>query len=117
MAKMAQDCVFCKILSGEIPSDVVYEDDDVLAFKDIDPQAPVHIVIIPKKHYDSILSVSAGDPIISHIHMVVNRLALKLGIADEGFRVVNNCGVAGGQSVPHLHYHLLGGRNMEWPPG
>lgn len=109
--------MFCKIVAGEIPATVVYEDDAVLAFKDIAPQAPVHVVIIPKEHYDSILSVPAGDDIISHIHTVANRIVLKLGIADEGFRLVNNCGEAGGQTVPHLHYHLLGGRNMEWPPG
>ena len=114
---MAEDCLFCKIAAGEIPATVVYEDDAVLAFKDIAPQAPVHVVIIPKEHYDSILSVPAGDDIISHIHTVANRLVLKLGIADDGFRLVNNCGEAGGQTVPHLHYHLLGGRNMEWPPG
>jgi len=114
---MSQDCIFCKIVAGEIPSEKVYEDDLVLAFKDIDPQAPVHIIIIPKKHYDSILSVSAGDPIIGHIQTVVNRLALKFGIANDGFRLVNNCGVDGGQSVPHLHFHLLGGRSMAWPPG
>ncbi|MDD4691501.1 MAG: histidine triad nucleotide-binding protein [Eubacterium aggregans] len=114
---MAEDCLFCKIAAGEIPATVVYEDDAVLAFKDIAPQAPVHVVIIPKEHYDSILSVPAGDDIISHIHTVANRIVLKLGIADDGFRLVNNCGEAGGQTVPHLHYHLLGGRNMEWPPG
>ncbi|MEG1432042.1 MULTISPECIES: histidine triad nucleotide-binding protein [Eubacterium] len=114
---MAEDCLFCKIATGEIPATVVYEDNAVLAFKDIAPQAPVHVVIIPKEHYDSILSVPAGDDIISHIHTVANRIVLKLGIADDGFRLVNNCGEAGGQTVPHLHYHLLGGRKMEWPPG
>ncbi|MEG2643349.1 MAG: histidine triad nucleotide-binding protein, partial [Eubacterium sp.] len=106
---MAEDCLFCKIATGEIPATVVYEDNAVLAFKDIAPQAPVHVVIIPKEHYDSILSVPAGDDIISHIHTVANRIVLKLGIADDGFRLVNNCGEAGGQTVPHLHYHLLGG--------
>jgi histidine triad (HIT) family protein len=114
---MDPDCLFCKIIAGEIPSTKVYEDDDVLAFKDIDPQAPIHFVLIPKKHYDSVLSVPAGDPIISHIMTVANRLALKYEIADSGFRLVNNCGVAGGQTVPHLHFHLLGGRDMQWPPG
>lgn len=114
---MDQDCLFCKIAAGDVPSTKVYEDDLVYAFNDIDPQAPVHVIIIPKKHYDSILSVSAGDSIISHIFVVANRLALKLGIADDGFRVVNNCGEAGGQTVPHLHFHLLGGRSMQWPPG
>ncbi len=111
------DCIFCKIVSGEIPSTVVYEDEQVIAFNDIDPQAPIHVVIIPKEHFESILSVPAGNEIISHIHTVANRIVLKLGIADKGFRLVNNCGVDGGQTVPHLHYHLLGGRYMEWPPG
>lgn len=114
---MAEDCLFCKIVKGEIPSKIVYEDDFVLAFEDIDPQAPVHILIIPKKHYDSLLTVSAGDGVISHIHTAAVRLALKLGIADTGFRLVNNCGTEGGQTVHHLHYHLLGKRQMQWPPG
>lgn len=114
---MAEDCLFCKIVAGDIPSDKVYEDEKVLAFKDIDPQAPVHVIIIPKAHYANILSVSAGDDIITHIHMAANRIALKLGLADEGFRLVSNIGQAGGQTVPHLHYHLLGGRNLQWPPG
>lgn len=114
---MSESCIFCKIAAGEIPSTIVYEDDYVLAFEDVNPVAPVHILIIPRKHYDSILSVSAGDEVISHIHTAANRLALKLGIADKGFRLVNNCGEDGGQTVHHLHYHLLGGRQMEWPPG
>ncbi len=114
---MSEDCLFCKIAKGEIPSTIVYEDDDVIAFNDIDPQAPVHVLIIPKEHYDSILSVPAGSDLISHIHTVAIRIALKLGIADSGFRLVNNTGVDGGQTVHHLHYHLLGGRSMQWPPG
>ncbi|WKY43466.1 histidine triad nucleotide-binding protein [Eubacteriaceae bacterium ES2] len=114
---MSQDCLFCKIVKNELPSEKVYEDDLVLAFNDIAPQAPVHVVIIPKAHYESILSISAGDEIIGHIHSVANRIALKLGIADSGFRLVNNCGKDGNQTVPHLHYHLLGGRPMLWPPG
>ncbi len=114
---MEQDCIFCKIAAGEIPSDIVYEDDDVLAFKDIAPQAPVHVVIIPKKHFSSILNVSAGDPIVSQLMNAANRIALKFGLADSGFRLVCNCGKDGGQTVGHLHYHLLGGRGLEWPPG
>jgi len=111
------DCLFCKIISGDIPADVVYEDEKVIAFKDIEPQAPVHVVIVPKQHYASILAVPAGSDLVSHVFMVANRIALKTGIANDGFRVVNNCGVAGGQTVNHLHFHLLGGRDMAWPPG
>ncbi len=114
---MPDDCIFCKIVKGELPSKKVHEDDIVYAFEDINPQAPIHVVIIPKEHYDSVLSVPAGNNVISHIHTVANRIALKLGIADKGFRLVNNCGADGGQTVPHLHYHLLGGRALQWPPG
>lgn len=114
---MAEDCVFCKIVNGEIPSEIVYEDEDVMAFKDADPQAPVHVVIIPKKHYDSILAIPAGDEILGKIQTAVGRVALKCGVAEDGFRVVNNCGEMGGQTVPHVHFHFLAGRNMKWPPG
>ena len=112
-----EDCIFCKITRKEIPAEIVYEDDKVIAIKDINPQAPVHVLIIPKEHYDSILTVPAGNYIISDIHMVANRLALKFGIVDSGFRLVNNCGEDGGQTVDHIHYHLLGGRELTWPPG
>lgn len=114
---MDENCIFCKIANGELPSEIVYEDDDVLAFKDIAPQAPVHIVIIPKQHYQSVLTVPPGDPIYAHMLSAANRVALKLGIADDGFRIVCNCGKDGGQTVGHLHFHLLGGREMAWPPG
>ncbi len=114
---MSEDCLFCKIVRNEIPSEKVFEDDLVLAFRDINPQAPVHIIIIPKKHYESILSISAGDEIIGHIHLVANRIALNKGIAETGFRLVNNCGRDGNQTIGHLHYHLLGGRPLLWPPG
>lgn len=112
-----EDCLFCRIARKEIPAQIVYEDDMVLAIKDINPQAPVHVLIFPKEHFDSILTVPAGNDIISSIHIVANRLALKFGIVDSGFRLVNNCGEQGGQTVLHLHYHLLGGRNLNWPPG
>ena len=111
------DCLFCKIASKEIPGEMVYEDDNVIAIKDINPQAPIHLLLIPKEHYDSVLTVPAGNEIITQIHTVANRLALKFGIVDAGFRLVNNCGEDGGQTVLHLHYHLLGGRNLSWPPG
>ncbi len=112
-----EDCLFCSIANKEIPADIVYEDDKVIAINDIAPQAPVHIIILPIQHFDNILNVPAGNDIISHIHTVANRLAIKHDIAQSGFRLVNNCGPDGGQTVDHLHYHLLGGRYMEWPPG
>ncbi len=112
-----QDCLFCKIANKEIPSEIVYEDDRVVAFKDIAPQAPVHIVVIPREHFDSILNVPAGNDIVSHIHFVINRLAIKYDLTQKGFRIINNCGDDGGQSVKHLHYHLIAGRAMGWPPG
>jgi len=112
-----EDCIFCKILQGEIPADIIYEDDKVIAFNDIEPQAPIHFLIIPKVHFDSILTVPAGNDIISHIHMVACKLATRMGFAEDGFRIVNNCGEQGGQTVQHLHYHILGGRSMQWPPG
>ncbi len=112
-----QDCLFCKIANKEIPSEIVYEDDRVIAFKDIAPQAPIHIVVIPVEHFDSILNVPAGNDIVSHIHFVINRLAIKYDLTQKGFRIVNNCGDDGGQSVKHLHFHLIAGRAMGWPPG
>lgn len=114
---MSEDCIFCKIARKEIPTEFVYEDDWVLAFNDINPQAPVHVIIIPKEHHDSILTVPAGDDIISQLHLAAIRIALKTRIAKTGFRLVNNCGEDGNQTVHHLHYHLLGGRPLLWPPG
>lgn len=112
------DCIFCKIVNGEIPSKKVYEDDKVLAFEDIDPQAPVHILVIPKEHIPSIKDINEDNiEVISHIHLVIKRLAKEKGIDKDGFRIVNNCGEKGGQTVGHLHYHLLGGRHLMWPPG
>lgn len=112
-----EDCLFCKIANGTIPTEFLYEDDKVVAFRDIDPVAPVHVLIIPKQHFESLLTVPAGNEIISHMHTVACKLAINLGIAQNGFRLVNNCGEEAGQSVKHLHYHLLGGRSMNWPPG
>lgn len=113
-----EDCLFCKIAAGEIPSNKVYEDDMVYAFYDIDPKAPVHILIIPKKHIQSILQVGEADfPYLQRMILVAQRIAAEKGIADEGFRLIFNTGKNGGQTVPHLHLHILGGRYMEWPPG
>ncbi len=111
------DCIFCKIAAGEIPSKKVYEDERVLAFYDLDPQAPVHILIIPKEHIASAADITEeNSAIIAHIFEVAARLAKELGL-DGGFRLVANTGADGGQTVQHLHVHLLGGRSMKWPPG
>ncbi len=112
------DCLFCRIAAHEIPSTAVYEDDDVYAFRDIHPQAPVHILVIPKKHIGSLLELEPGDAaLLGSLHMVIKKLALQEGLAARGFRVVVNTGPEAGQSVTHLHYHLLGGRGLAWPPG
>lgn len=113
------DCIFCKIAQKEIPSTLVYEDDQVVAFKDLEPQAPVHVLIIPKKHVESILALTADDKeLAAHILVdVIPQLARTLGVEEKGFRVVANTGEEGGQSVKHLHFHLLGGRSLQWPPG
>ena len=112
------DCIFCKIASGEIPSTMVYEDDTVAAFKDLEPQAPVHVLIIPKKHVVNVADLSQDDrDLAAHIFCdVVPKLVKELGLK-KGFRVVTNAGEEGGQTVMHLHFHLLGGRSMQWPPG
>jgi len=112
------DCIFCKIASGEIPGDIVYQDDSIIAINDIDPKAPVHILIMPKSHIPSLNELDEGSKdIVAHIFMAAAKIAKAKGIAEKGYRVVNNCGVEGGQSVAHIHFHLLGGRSMGWPPG
>ncbi|HLA48602.1 MAG: histidine triad nucleotide-binding protein [Nitrospinae bacterium RIFCSPLOWO2_12_39_16] len=112
------DCIFCKIIKGEIPSKKVYEDKDIFAFEDINPQAPVHILIVPKKHIDKSLDATDQDKeLIGSIFMVANKLAKEKGIAESGFRLVVNCNRDSGQDVFHIHFHLLGGRKMKWPPG
>ncbi len=111
------DCIFCLIANGSIPSNKVYEDDDILAFRDISPEAPVHIVIIPKQHIANILELDFSDNIGQRILQVASKIAKDEGIAESGFRIVNNCNADGGQTVFHLHFHLLGGRNLKWPPG
>lgn len=107
------DCIFCKIIEGSIPSTKVFENDDVLAFKDITPQAPVHILIIPKKHIPTMNDVQEEDlPLIASIHAAAQQIAKQQGIAESGYRLVNNCGKDSGQIVFHIHYHLLGGKSM-----
>lgn len=112
------DCFFCKIVKDSLPCDSIYEDDHVLAFNDIKPQAPVHVLIIPKQHINSLMNISDDDfDILVHIHRVVQVLVKQLKVDQSGFRLVVNTGTDGGQTVPHLHFHLLAGRNMQWPPG
>ena len=112
------DCLFCKIAKGEIPSSKVYEDDKVYAFRDIEPQAPVHILIIPKEHIASANELTEENAsIVGHIFAVAAKIAKEEGIAEGGYRIVNNCGQDGGQTVGHLHFHMLGGRSLAWPPG
>lgn len=110
------ECIFCKIAAGEIPSTKVYEDETVTAFKDLDPQAPTHVLIIPKEHIVSAVEITPENSgVVAHIFEVAAKLAGELGLSN-GFRIVNNCGKDGMQSVQHLHFHLLGGKEMGWPP-
>ncbi len=113
------NCLFCKIAKGEIPSNFVYEDESVVAFRDINPQAPQHILIVPRKHIASINAFQDDDKdLVAHIFVdVVPKLAKELKIDESGYRVVINTGDEGGQTVHHLHVHLIGGRSMQWPPG
>lgn len=111
-------CIFCKIIAGEIPSTKVYEDEKILAFKDIEPQAPVHIIIIPKEHIPSANAITEENAdVIAHIFKIIPRIAKEQGVAESGYRVVNNCGKDGGQTVEHIHFHLIGGREFGWPAG
>ena len=111
------DCLFCKISKGEIPSKRVFEDDDLIAIEDIQPQAPVHLLVIPRRHIASLNDASEEDQaLLGKIVLTCRRLAAQRDIS-AGYRVVNNCGSPAGQSVFHIHFHLLGGRGMAWPPG
>lgn len=114
---MAQDCIFCKIAAGEIPSNVVFENERIIAFRDLNPAAPVHILVIPKEHVESLAHVEdRHQAILGEIMTVIRQVAADENL-DEGFRVVANTSTHGGQTVPHLHFHLLGGRSLGWPPG
>lgn len=108
-----EDCLFCKIIRKEIPSTVVYEDEEILAFKDIHPVAPVHILVIPKKHIESLVELTSEDEaVVGRIYTVINKIAKQENIDEKGFRVIVNCGEDGGQEVKHLHFHLLGGKKL-----
>lgn len=113
-----QDCIFCKIAQKEIPSDIVFEDDKVVAFRDLNPQAPVHILLIPRQHFDNLLAFEPSDSeLLGHLYLSATQIAKQEGVAEDGFRIVTNCNKRGGQEVNHVHLHLLGGRDMKWPPG
>ena len=113
-----EDCVFCKIIRGDIPCVKIYENDLILCFRDISPEAPQHVIIIPKKHINNINELKEEDAsIISAVYLATKEITKILGINESGYRIVSNCGEDGGQTVKHIHFHLLGGRQMKWPPG
>lgn len=112
------DCIFCKMASGEIRPDTVYEDDEVLAFRDLHPQAPTHVLVIPKQHVATLNDLDTDSAALAgKLLLAAAKVAEQEGIAEQGYRTVINCNTAGGQTVLHLHLHLLGGRPMHWPPG
>lgn len=112
------DCLFCKIARGDIPASIIYQDEKVVAFDDIGPQAPHHKIIIPRKHIATLNDIADDDAsLVGHMMQTAAQLARTLNIADQGYRVVANCNSGGGQTVYHIHFHLLGGRQMVWPPG
>jgi histidine triad (HIT) family protein len=112
------DCIFCKIANHEVKAQIVHEDDEVVAFKDLNPGAPVHILVVPKKHIPGIVETAEEDAeLVGRLVLAAKNVARQESITDGGFRIVVNYGADAGQSVPHLHFHLLGGRSMGWPPG
>lgn len=112
------DCLFCKIAGGEIPADIVFESDTAVAFRDISPQAPTHALVIPRRHIATINDIQEGDQgVVGDLFLAAAQIAAEEGIADDGYRVVMNCNAGAGQTVFHIHLHLLGGRAMTWPPG
>ena len=113
-----KDCLFCKIANGEIPAEIVHESEDVVAFRDINPQAPTHVLIIPRRHIATINDIQAGDvDAVGKLFLAAKQIASDEDIANPGYRVAMNCNEAAGQTVFHLHLHLLGGRQLGWPPG
>jgi histidine triad (HIT) family protein len=114
---MSSDCLFCKIVAGEIPADVIYETDSVVAFRDINAQAPTHVLVIPRKHISTINDIEEDDEVlVGKLYSAAREIAAAEGIADDGYRTTMNCNAAAGQSVFHIHLHVLGGRQMGWPP-
>lgn len=114
----AQDCIFCKIVDGSLPADLVYENESLIAFRDIDPKAPTHVLLIPRRHVATMNDLQDGDEsLVGDLFITAARIAADEGLAEEGYRVVMNCNEAAGQSVFHIHLHLMGGRTMTWPPG
>jgi len=110
---MAKECVFCNIVAGKVPASILYQDDKIIALRDIKPQAPIHLLVIPKEHISSLIELGAGRKgLIAHLIYVANELAKREGVAERGYRLVVNCGLEGGQEVPHLHLHLIGGRQL-----
>ena len=106
-------CIFCKIIKKEIPSTIIYEDDKVIAFNDVNPAAPIHILVVPKKHIETLLEVSDEDnELISYVYQIINKIAKEKGFANNGFRVIVNCGKDSGQEVMHIHFHVLGGKKL-----
>ncbi len=113
-----ENCIFCKIAAGEIPADIVYQDESVVAFRDLNPQAPTHILVVPRKHVATLNDLEMDDEcLVGRMYGAVREIAVGEGLADPGYRTVINCNEAGGQAVFHVHLHLLGGRMMHWPPG
>lgn len=113
-----QDCIFCKIAKHELPATIHYEDDQVIAFNDIDPKAPHHLLVIPKRHITTLNDLEAGDEaLVGRLQVTAAKLAKELGFAEAGYRVVMNCNEDGGQTVWHIHMHVLAGRSLSWPPG
>ena len=113
-----QECIFCKIINRELPAEIVYEDEQILAFKDVNPVAPVHLLLIPKKHISGISDLKEEDAgIMGRMQILAANLAAEMGLVQDGFRLVCNCGRDAGQLVMHIHYHLLSGREFQWPPG
>lgn len=111
-------CIFCKIVAGEIPAKIVYQDERMVAIEDINPAAPLHLLLIPRKHIANLLDLGErDDALIGHLHRVAAQIARERGVAEDGFRVVTNTNSAAGQSVFHIHFHLLAGRDLQWPPG
>ena len=112
------NCLFCKVLAGDIPADIIYESETAIGFRDINPQAPTHVLIIPRKHIATINEIAGEDQsIVGSLYSAAREIAASEGLTDEGYRAVMNCNEAAGQTVFHIHLHLLGGRPLGWPPG